>query len=146
MKRSLTIAAAAAACLALSAALAIASSGKPALQLHSTKLGTLLVSNRGYTVYAFDKDKTNKDACQGIKACLTAWPIVKPGTVLAGPGVKKSLIGTITLKNGKQQLTYAKHALYTYAGDSSPHETDNVNLKQFGARWPALTAAGKLVR
>jgi predicted lipoprotein with Yx(FWY)xxD motif len=145
MRRSLTIAAVVAACLAVGAALATAS-GKPALALHSTKLGTLLVSNKGFTVYGFDKDKTNKDACQGIKACLTAWPIVKPSTVLAGPGVKSSLIGMITLKNGKKQLTYAGHALYTYAGDSSPHEIANVNLKQFGARWPALNAAGKLIR
>jgi predicted lipoprotein with Yx(FWY)xxD motif len=146
MKRVLTIATAAAClALALGAALADASS-KPALQLHNTKLGKLIVARNGFTVYAFDKDKTNKDACQSIKACLVAWPIVKPSTVLAGPGIKKSLIGTITLKNGKKQLTYKGHALYTYAGDSSPHETDNVNLKQFGARWPALNATGKLIR
>jgi predicted lipoprotein with Yx(FWY)xxD motif len=145
MRRSLTIATVVAACLALGAALAVASA-KPALQLHHTKLGTLIVANNGFTVYAFDKDKTNKDACQSIKACLAAWPIVKPSTVLAGPGIKASLIGMLSLKNGKKQLTYAGHALYTYAGDSSQHETDNVNLRQFGARWPALTAAGKLVR
>jgi predicted lipoprotein with Yx(FWY)xxD motif len=145
MRRTLTVAAVAATCLAASAALALAG-GKPALQLHNTKLGTLIVAKNGFTVYAFDKDKTNKDACQSIKACLVAWPIVKPATVLAGPGIKSSMIGMITLKNGKKQLTYKGHALYTYAGDSSPHETDNVNLKQFGARWPGLNAAGKLIR
>jgi predicted lipoprotein with Yx(FWY)xxD motif len=145
MRRSLTIATVVAACLALGAALATAS-GKPALALHNTKLGKLIVASNGFTVYGFDKDKTNQDACQNIKACLAAWPIVKPSTVLAGPGIKSSLIGMIKLKNGKKQLTYAGHALYTYAGDGSPHETANVNLKQFGARWPALNAAGKVIR
>jgi predicted lipoprotein with Yx(FWY)xxD motif len=146
MKRILIFATAAAACLALSATLALASGGKPVLQLHNTKFGKILVNSRGFTVYAFDKDKHGKDACQNISACLVAWPPVKPGAVLAGPGVKKSLIGTITLKHGIKQLTYAGHPLYTYAGDSEPHETTFINYNQFGARWPALNAAGKLVK
>jgi predicted lipoprotein with Yx(FWY)xxD motif len=145
--RTRTIALATAACLALSASLAVASAGTPRLQLHSEgKFGKVLVAHNGYTVYAFDKDKRNQDACQKIHACLTAWPIVKPGAALAGPGVDKSLIGVITLKSGAKQLTYAGHALYTYAGDAEPHETTYINYLQFGAKWPALNAAGKLVK
>jgi predicted lipoprotein with Yx(FWY)xxD motif len=147
VSRITTIALAAVASIALSATLAVASGGKPVLQLHSEgKFGKVLVARNGYTIYAFDKDKRNEDACQKIHACLAAWPVVKPGAVLAGPGIDKSLIGTITLKHGIKQLTYAGHALYTYAGDAEPHETTFINYKQFGARWPALSAAGKLVR
>jgi predicted lipoprotein with Yx(FWY)xxD motif len=147
VSRITTIALAAVVSIALSATLALASGGKPAIQLHSEgKFGKVLVARNGYTIYAFDKDKRNKDACQSIHACLSAWPVVKPGAVLAGPGVDKSLIGTITLKHGTKQLTYAGHALYTYAGDAEPHETTYINYNQFGARWPAVSAAGKLVK
>lgn len=147
MRRSLTIATIAAACLALSVTMALASRAKPALQLHQTRLGKILVNNNGYTVYAFSLDKRNKDVCQTIIACLTQWPVVRPSAVLAGPGVKKSLIGTIRLKHGAgKQLTYDGWPLYTYVGDGSPHETANVNILQFGGTWPALNAKGKLVK
>jgi predicted lipoprotein with Yx(FWY)xxD motif len=147
VSRITTIALAAVASIALSAGLAVASGGKPALQLHSEgKFGKVLVARNGYTVYAFDKDKRNKDVCQSIFACLAAWPVVKPGAVLAGPGIDKSLIGTIRLKSGTKQLTYNGHPLYTYAGDAEPHETTYINYLQFGARWPALNAAGKFVK
>jgi predicted lipoprotein with Yx(FWY)xxD motif len=141
------IALAAVACLALGASLAVASGGKPELQLHATRLGNILVNNRGYTVYAFSLDKRNKDVCQTIIACLTEWPAVRPGAVLAGPGVKKSLIGTIKLTHGGgKQLTYNGWPLYTYVDDFSPHQTSNVNILQFDGRWPALNAKGKLVK
>jgi predicted lipoprotein with Yx(FWY)xxD motif len=140
-----TISLAVIACLALTASLAVAS-GKPSLQLHQTKLGKILVNSRGYTLYGFTKDKRNKDVCQNSNACLSVWPVVKPGTVLAGPGVKKSLIGTIKLKHGGKQLTYNGWPLYTYTQDTSPHETTYVNILQFGGRWPALNAAGKFVK
>jgi predicted lipoprotein with Yx(FWY)xxD motif len=147
VRRIATIATIAAACLALSATLALASRGKPALQLHQTRLGKILVNDDGYTVYAFSLDKRNKDVCQTIIACLAQWPVVRPGAVLAGPGVKKSLIGTISLKDGGgKQLTYNGWPLYTYVGDSSPHQTSNVNILQFDGRWPALNAKGKLVK
>ena len=146
MSRIKTIALVAVACLAFGASLAAASGGKPKLQLHATKLGKILVNSRGYTVYAFDADKRNKDACQNIPGCLQEWPAVTGGGTLAGPGVKKSLIGKIKLQGGGTQLTYAGHPLYTYISDSSPHETTFVNLLQFGARWPALNAKGKLIK
>jgi predicted lipoprotein with Yx(FWY)xxD motif len=129
----------------LGASLAVASRGKATLQLHSTKLGKILVDKQGYTVYAFALDKRNKDACQNISGCLEEWPLVTPGSVLAGPGVKRSLVGEIKV-DGAKQLTYAGHPLYTFSRDDEPHETTYVNYLQFGGRWPALNAKGKLVK
>ena len=129
------------------AAPAGASGGKPRLQLRHTSVGTILVDHRGYTVYAFDKDRRNHDACAAISECLQAWPALTRGSgTLAGPGIRKSLIGVITIKGGVHQLTYAGHPLYLYYADSEPGETYNINIDQFTARWPALNAAGKLVR
>lgn len=143
MRRIWTVVVVVAALVSLSTAFANASAGTPKLRLHKTKVGTILVDNHGFTVYAFTKDRRGKDVCIKILACLTAWPPVTAGGLIAGRGVKASLVGRIKLKDGTTQLTYAGHALYTYAGDSEPGETDNVNLLQFGGRWPALNAAGK---
>jgi len=120
----------------------------PAIQLHKTKLGEILVASNGYTIYDFTKDRRNVDVCIRSAPCIASWPVVskKAGQPLAGPGVKVSLIGTITLKGGIRQLTYAGHPLYTYAGDSHPAQTNFVNLYQFGGRWPALNAAGHEIK
>jgi predicted lipoprotein with Yx(FWY)xxD motif len=53
------------------------------------------------------------------------------------------LIGTIRLANGKKQVTYAGHPLYTYVGDSAPGQTYYVNFFQFGGYWPAVNASGR---
>jgi predicted lipoprotein with Yx(FWY)xxD motif len=130
----------------LSAGLADASKTKAKLQVRKTRLGTILVTGGGYTVYAFSKDGRNHDACQNIPGCIQAWPIITGGGTLAGPGVKVKLIHTIKLGNGQKQLTYAGHPLYTYVGDSGPGDLSNVNLLQFDGRWPAVNAAGKDVK
>jgi predicted lipoprotein with Yx(FWY)xxD motif len=116
------------------------------LKLRTTSVGTILVNGRGFTVYAFTKDGRNRDACAAISGCLSVWPVVSGASrPTLGPGVKRSLVGTITLKGGKKQLTYGGHPLYTYIGDSGPGQTSYVNFLQFGGRWPAGNAAGHLV-
>jgi predicted lipoprotein with Yx(FWY)xxD motif len=116
------------------------------LQLRQTTAGKILVNARGYTVYAFSRDSKRRDVCQNIPACLTAWPPVKTsGKPIAGRGVRRGLLGTITLKSGAKQVTYAGHPLYTFLGDSHPAETNFINFFQFGGTWPAVNAAGKEV-
>ena len=75
------------------------------------------------------------------------WPAVS-GTSrpVLGPGMKRSLVGTITVKNGTKQLTYGGHPLYTYVADSGPGQTSYLNFFQFGGRWPAVNAAGQEVK
>lgn len=145
MRRSILLGVATVVAIGALAALASASTS-PALQLRQTRLGKLLVNSRGFTVFAFTKDGRNADSCAKIAHCLSVWPPVKPGTPLAGPGVKRSLIGTITLKGGTRQLTYAGHPLYTYVADTHPGQTSYVNFAQYGGRWPALNASGGLVK
>ena len=124
-----------------------ASSGPAKLQLRRTSVGTILVNSRGRTVYAFTKDSPNRDNCQKNSACLRVWPaLTTVGAPIAGPGVKRSLIGTIGIKGGARQLTYAGHPLYTYIADTQPGQTTYVDILQFGGRWPALSASGQEVR
>jgi predicted lipoprotein with Yx(FWY)xxD motif len=117
------------------------------LKLRKTSVGTILVNGRGFTLYAFTKDRPNRDNCAKISGCLGVWPVVSGAAKpILGPGVHRSKVGKITLSNGTKQLTYGGHPLYTYVGDSGPGQTFYVNFFQFGGRWPAVNAAGVEVK
>jgi predicted lipoprotein with Yx(FWY)xxD motif len=147
LKRTLTVMLATALAGSLTASLASAGTTPAKLQLRRTHVGTILVNAKGFTLYAFTKDGRNTDNCAKIAGCLGAWPVVSTsGKAIAGAGVRASLIGTITLKGGTKQVTYAGHPIYTYIGDSGPGSTFYVNILQFGGRWPAVNAAGGEVR
>jgi predicted lipoprotein with Yx(FWY)xxD motif len=123
-----------------------AAAGRATIALRKTRKGMLLVNARGFTLYAFSKDKTRQDRCIKIHGCTSFWPIVRThGRPRAGRGVKRSKLGTIKLPNGKVQVTYAGHALYTYSGDFSPGSTSYVGKSQFGGRWRGVRASGALV-
>ena len=127
--------------------LASASSKTEKIQLRKTKVGSILVNGRGFTVYMFTKDSRNHDACVSIRECPHIWPpLTTGGRPVAGSGVKSSLLGTITITGGAKQITYAGHPLYTYSGDSGPAQTGYINFSAFGGRWPALNASGGSVK
>jgi predicted lipoprotein with Yx(FWY)xxD motif len=129
---------------AMSVRLAHVAGGGAKIALRSTSMGKVLVNGRGFTLYAFTKDSKNKDRCAMTAGCKNVWPVVSThGKPVAGPGVKRSLVGSIKLSGGVQQATYAGHPLYTYAGDSGPGETGYVGASQFGGRWLAVNASGK---
>ena len=53
--------------------------------LHKTKLGKVLATSSGRTLYLFMKDKHGKSACNG--QCATYWPpLMKKGTLQRRPG------------------------------------------------------------
>jgi predicted lipoprotein with Yx(FWY)xxD motif len=109
-----------------------------------TGLGTILVDSSGRTLYLFEKDKGDKSACSG--ACASAWP---PLTTTAKPttatGVTASLLGTTKRSDGKTEVTYHGHPLYTYVGDGAPGQTSGEGLNQFGAEWYVLSPQGNKV-
>ncbi len=117
------------------------------VQLQSTSVGMILVNKRGFTLYMFARDTRNHNSCVAIKGCSAVWPaLLTSGKPVAGSGVKASLLGTIKLSGGKQQVTYAGHPLYTYVGDARPGSTSYVGVRQFGGPWYALGATGKTVK
>jgi predicted lipoprotein with Yx(FWY)xxD motif len=133
--------------LLAAAAVAVASGGRPTVQLAKTKLGKIIVNSKGFTVYMFTKDGRNKDRCVSTKGCIAVWPAVTTtGRPVAGSGLRSSLLGTIPYKGKARQVTYNGHPLYTYLGDSEKAQTSYVNISQYGGRWPALNAAGGAVK
>ena len=115
--------------------------------LRSTRLGSILVARDGFTLYEFSRDRSNVEDCQNIKGCLAAWPpLTSSGAPKAGRGVNSRLLGTIRLKSGAHQVTYAGHPLYLYVGDSGPGQTGYVGEDVNGGSWYALNARGSTVR
>jgi predicted lipoprotein with Yx(FWY)xxD motif len=97
--------------------------------LRSDKLGTVLVDAKGDTLYTFSIPR-----CTGL--CAQAWPPDYTKAV-AGAGVV-GRFGTVK-RDGKEQVTYDGHALYTYAGDTKAGETRGNGLVAFGGTWWAST-------
>jgi predicted lipoprotein with Yx(FWY)xxD motif len=135
--------------VAAAAALPMAANaaGGAKLEIQRTSLGRILATGRGLTVYMFTRDSLNHDTCAAISGCTGIWPLVtSSGRSSLGPGVKRSLVGAITLPGGARQVTYAGHPLYTYLGDSGPGDTSYVGQSQFGGKWYALSPSGHRVR
>ena len=120
---------------------------KPAVRIAQTVGGPLLVNAAGQTVFMFTRNGHRLDRCAKIKNCLTDWPAVtttrRPA---AGPGVKRSLLGSIPLHGKVRQVTYDGYPLHTYLFDVGKGSTMAIGNRQFGGSWYGLRASGKLVR
>jgi predicted lipoprotein with Yx(FWY)xxD motif len=114
------------------------------VSLRQTNLGQILVSAKGRTLYLFMKDMNGKSACSG--SCAMYWPpLMKTGKLTVGPGVKRALIGATKRTDGRLQVTYNKHPLYTFALDRSAGQTKGQGSSNFGAKWYAVSAKGRAV-
>ena len=113
----------------------------PLVTSSSTSLGPILVDSRGHTLYLFEKDKSGKSACSG--KCAGAWPpLVTQGKPLAGAGLEASLLGTTRRADGRLQVTYHGHPLYTFFMDTKKGQVHGENVDAFGGEWYAVSRAG----
>src|SRR5437763_6150612 len=114
------------------------------VSIHKTALGKVLADARGHTLYLFEKDKNGMSSCNG--ACVAYWPAVftaaKPR---AGAGVRASLLGRTKRSDGRRQVTYAGHPLYTFVGDKKAGQTTGEGLTDFGAAWDAIAPNGRSI-
>ncbi len=110
----------------------------------SSGLGRILVDGRGRTLYLFEKDKHGKSSCTG--QCAGFWPpLIASGKPLATAGAKASLLGTTRRPDGRLQVTYNHHPLYTFVKDKSKGQTNGEGVNAFGAEWYALSPSGAKV-
>lgn len=110
----------------------------------SSGLGRVLVDSRGRTLYLFEKDKHGKSACNG--QCASFWPpLVASGKPLARAGAKASLFGTTKRTDGRLQVTYNHHPLYTFVKDTRKGQTNGEAANAFGGEWYAVSAIGAKV-
>jgi predicted lipoprotein with Yx(FWY)xxD motif len=115
------------------------------IEVRATSRGKLLTDGADLVLFAFSKDRRNVDRCALVRSCASVWPIVSTrGTPTAGPGVKRSVLGTIHV-HGKSQVTYAGHPLYRYSAEPTPGATDYIGAHFSGGIWRGLRATGALV-
>jgi predicted lipoprotein with Yx(FWY)xxD motif len=110
----------------------------------ATKVGTVLVSANGRTLYRFTVEKRGKIACTG--ACAKAWPplTIKKGTKpTAGAGIKQSKLTTIKRPDGTLQVAYYGFALYRYGDDKKRGDVEGQGEDH---DWFTIKSNGTLVK
>ena len=118
--------------------------GRPVVSTAATSLGRILVDSRGHALYLFGKDLNGKSACTG--QCATFWPpLIAAGKPGAGAGAKASLLGTTRRADGRMQVTYNHHPLYTFVKDTKKGQTNGEGVNAFGAVWDAVSPNGAKV-
>jgi predicted lipoprotein with Yx(FWY)xxD motif len=114
------------------------------IRVRQSELGRILVDVHGRSLYLFEKDRHGKSSCDG--ACAAAWPpLIAPGKPRAGAGVKASLLGRTKRKDGRWQVTYNRHPLYTFVKDTKRGQTNGEGVDAFGAEWYLVSPAGAKV-
>jgi len=114
-----------------------------ALTIQRSPEGSILATGGGSTLYDFGPDTPTHSACTNV-GCVYQWPpLIVTGAVLVGPGVNRSLLGTVKRSNGSSQLSYNGHPLYTYIRDVKPGMVTGQAIDQDGGPWYVLSPAGK---
>jgi predicted lipoprotein with Yx(FWY)xxD motif len=121
-----------------------AGANAPIVSTTKTSLGRFLVNSSGRTLYLFGKDRNGKSACAGM--CATFWPpLIATGKPRAAAGVKASMLGTSKRADGRLQVTYNHHPLYTFAKDKKKGQTNGEGLNAFGANWYVISPGGSKI-
>jgi len=124
-------------------AVAVASSGTD-VSSRKTSIGNAITTADGHTLYLFRADHGTTSECYG--QCASYWPpLLTSGTPKASGLVKASLLGTTKRKDGKLQVTYKGHPLYTYVGDKKAGQTSGEGSNAAGAKWYALAPSGATI-
>jgi predicted lipoprotein with Yx(FWY)xxD motif len=116
----------------------------PVVSTASTSLGRILVNSSAHTLYVFSKDKNDKSACAGM--CAQFWPpLIAAAKPQASAGSRASLLGTTKRADGRMQVTYNRHPLYTFLMDKKRGQTHGEGLNAFGGTWHAISPGGTAV-
>jgi predicted lipoprotein with Yx(FWY)xxD motif len=109
--------------------------------IHSPS-GPILATGSGDALYDFVPDTPTHSACLN-DGCVFQWPpLLAPNPIRVGPGVNRSLVGTLRRPDGSTQLSYGGHPLYTYNLDVHPGDITGQAIDQDGGLWYVLNAQG----
>jgi predicted lipoprotein with Yx(FWY)xxD motif len=115
-----------------------------AVSTAASGLGRIIVTSNGRTLYLFEKDRNGKSACSG--QCAVFWPpLTTSGKPSVTGGARASLVGTTRRADGRLQVTYNHHPLYTFVKDKKAGQTNGEGVNAFGAAWAAMSPAGTKV-
>jgi predicted lipoprotein with Yx(FWY)xxD motif len=106
-----------------------------------SQFGPMVWGPERQAIYVFQRDGFKRSRCYG--ECARAWPpVYTKGKPVAGPGARRSLLGTIRRRDGRLQVTYRGRPLYYYAHEGAGQVLcHNVDLN--GGLWWVIDANGK---
>jgi len=110
-------------------------------------LGTVLVNQKGLTLYMFVPDKRKRVTC--VKTCAAVWPPVmlpKGAKPVAAGHAKQKLLGSDRDPAGGRVVTYRGWPLYTYVVDRKPGQATGQATDLNGGLWYVLAPSGKVIR
>ncbi len=108
----------------------------------NSQFGSILVDDKGMSLYLFTKDSPNTPTCYG--KCASFWPaLTTSGAPVAGPGLDASKLGTTTRTDGSTQVTYNGWPVYYYAKDNQPGD---VNGERVGGSWFLVSPSGDPIK
>jgi predicted lipoprotein with Yx(FWY)xxD motif len=108
------------------------------LRVAETRLGRILVTGEGRTLYLYIKDRGTTSACSA--RCARVWPpATVPGEPVAGPGVAAAKLSTTESVDHRRQLVYNGHPLYTLTADTGPGQ---INGQGFEGTWFVVSPHG----
>lgn len=108
--------------------------------------GRILSTANGRTLYDFTPDTSSHSACtSGL--CVRLWPpLLSTGTPRVGRGLIQGLAGTIRRPDGRLQVTYGGHPLYTWIGDTVPGMITGQAILNVGGYWYVIAPTGHEVK
>jgi predicted lipoprotein with Yx(FWY)xxD motif len=113
------------------------------VKVATTKLGMVLVDDKGLTLYRFDNDTSPGASTCGAGVCAQTWPAATvTGTPTAGAGIDASKLTTFMRADGSTQLQIAGHPLYRFAGDTKAGDTNGQGILN---KWYAAGPDGNKV-
>jgi len=108
-----------------------------------SQYGTILANGAGKAFYLFDKERSSRAECYGD--CASAWPpVLTKGRPIAGPRIRKDLLGTTRRRDGRLQVTYRGRPMYYYVADA-PGRVLCHDVFEFGGRWLVVQPNGRPV-
>jgi predicted lipoprotein with Yx(FWY)xxD motif len=112
------------------------------LTIQHSPAGSILATGAGDTLYDFGPDTPTQSACLN-DGCVFQWPpLIKNGPITVGPGVRRSLVGTLHRPDGSTQISYGGHPLYTYNLDVTPGMVTGQAIDQDGGLWYVIDPQG----
>ncbi len=104
--------------------------------------GSVLTTGSGKTLYLLSSDPAKGSKCSG--SCTSQWPpLTASGSPKAGPGADGSMLSTFKRSDGRQQVSYNGHALYTHAGAGA---TSGAGVAGDGGVWYLVSPSGSAVK
>lgn len=112
-----------------------------AIATTKTSLGRVVANAHGRAMFRFLADTHGHSACRAT--CRSVWPPVRStGKPRAGARISRAHLG----RTATGQVTYHGHPLYYFSGNHTPGTTAGNGLREFGARWYLVSAAGRSVK